>query len=594
MDLSSLEALERDRVLEVLQRDKVLRSLEEERIRKMKWELQEIRRRGAKSFAHQYSERTCARCQGTLGKLWNCGATCRGCSHRICNKCRVFTTNREWKCTVCYAYRDVKIKSGEWFLSERAKKYPGGSDGHETIGEKILKSYQWLSNIAIVPPTPPPDTRTPPLNQSGGLHTSKPFTKSMENLFVSLTTHMKKISKSQNDVNADRSLLTTDSCKSYRKERRSKSDTAINWPYDTGRAPSLSELMRRAKAEEGVESSPACTDDDTSPGPELPLEKRGSLESVDGEQRALDPSGGRVGEIELGLGYNYKASRLEVSVRACKNLPYGEPKRRKCHSYVKIYLLPGSGKLKTAVKRNTTAPVFNETLAFSIERPLLAGLTLQVLVWHSGTLKRKVFLGEVLIPLDMWNFEENSAENVRWHQLCLSSKTPHSLDKGATVHQIEALQIRVRFSPSPSANQESRAADRLRGGSLLGRLSVQITGAKNMMKNFNKSPGNTTSSVKGVLALPDGAPQTLESQLLTESSGSPWDCCLEFSAVPLSGLQRAFLELSLCDHTPTSLKPRLLGKAKMEDALSWQRIQQTPSKWHDFSLPLLASDVKKT
>lgn len=128
MDLGMLKALEREKVLEVLQRDKLLRSMDDDRIRRLKTELQEIRRKGAKSFARQYSERTCARCQRPLGIFWNSGAVCRGCSHRVCNKCRVGVSALDWKCTVCHAYRKVKIRSGEWFLEERDKKFPPDSD----------------------------------------------------------------------------------------------------------------------------------------------------------------------------------------------------------------------------------------------------------------------------------------------------------------------------------------------------------------------------------------------------------------------------------------------------------------------------------
>lgn len=76
----------------------------------MKYELQELRRRGAKNSARQYGERTCARCQRPLRKLWNSGAICRGCSHRICSKCRVGVGAVGWKCTVCHAYRYSSAK----------------------------------------------------------------------------------------------------------------------------------------------------------------------------------------------------------------------------------------------------------------------------------------------------------------------------------------------------------------------------------------------------------------------------------------------------------------------------------------------------
>lgn len=73
--------------------------------RRMKLKLQELRRKGAKSATQQYGEHTCARCQRPLGRVWNCGAVCRGCSHRICSRCRVGASAALWRCTVCHAYR---------------------------------------------------------------------------------------------------------------------------------------------------------------------------------------------------------------------------------------------------------------------------------------------------------------------------------------------------------------------------------------------------------------------------------------------------------------------------------------------------------
>lgn len=112
-----------------------------------------------------------------------------------------------------------------------------------------------------------------------------------------------------------------------------------------------------------------------------------------------------------------------------------------------------SNKLKTTVKKNTTDPVYNEVLKverkilfncfnqsvwccimldlirfnsvsclrfsqYHIERHLLLGKRLQASVWHSGSLKRKVFLGEVLIPLDGWRFEDKASQCINWYPLC--------------------------------------------------------------------------------------------------------------------------------------------------------------------------------
>uniref|UniRef100_A0A3Q0S4F9 C2 domain-containing protein n=1 Tax=Amphilophus citrinellus TaxID=61819 RepID=A0A3Q0S4F9_AMPCI len=140
------------------------------------------------------------------------------------------------------------------------------------------------------------------------------------------------------------------------------------------------------------------------------------------------------GELELALAFNTNASRLEITVGACRNLSYGDSKRRKCHPYVKLYVLPDkSSKLKTSVKRNTTDPVYNEVLKYNIERHMLTGKRLQVTVWHSGTLKRKVFLGEVLIPLDGWRFEDKAFERFNWYPLCAACENHYFKRKSSTI-----------------------------------------------------------------------------------------------------------------------------------------------------------------
>lgn len=42
---------------------------------------------------------------------------------------------------------------------------------------------------------------------------------------------------------------------------------------------------------------------------------------------------------------------------------------------------------------------------------------LQVSVWHLGTLARRVFLGEVIIPLAAWDFEDGTTQSFRWYPL---------------------------------------------------------------------------------------------------------------------------------------------------------------------------------
>ncbi|XP_073893455.1 synaptotagmin-like protein 3 isoform X5 [Macaca fascicularis] len=374
VDLNALKELEREAILQVLYRDQEVQNAEEERIRKLKTHLQHLRWKGAKSTDQEYKEKCCARCQRVLGLLLHRGAVCRGCSHRVCAHCRVFLRGTHaWKCTVCFEDRNVKIKTGEWFYEERAKKFPTGGK-HETVGGQLLQSYQKLSKISVVPPTPPPVSESQCSHSPGRLQElgqCRGFNKSVENLFLSLATHVKKLSKSQNDMASEKHLLATGSGQcAGQTERRSQSDTAVNV---TTRKVSAPDILKSLNQED-----PKCSTNpilkqqnlSSSPAPSAIFSggfRHGSLISIDStctEMGNFD-NANVTGEIEFAIRYCFKTHSLEICIKACKNLAYGEEKKKKCNPYVKTYLLPdrsSQGKRKTGVQRNTVDPTFQETL----------------------------------------------------------------------------------------------------------------------------------------------------------------------------------------------------------------------------------------
>lgn len=69
--------------------------------RRLKNELLEIKRKGAKRGSQHYSDWTCARCQENLGRLTPKTNTCRGCNHLVCWDCRIQESNGTWRCKVC-------------------------------------------------------------------------------------------------------------------------------------------------------------------------------------------------------------------------------------------------------------------------------------------------------------------------------------------------------------------------------------------------------------------------------------------------------------------------------------------------------------
>ncbi|KAF7244933.1 Synaptotagmin-like protein 4 [Varanus komodoensis] len=167
VDLSFLSDAERDLILQVLQRDEELRKAEERRIRRLKKELLEIRRKGAKRGSQRYSERTCARCQQSLGRISLKANTCHGCNHLVCRDCRSYSANSSWCCKVCAKEADLKKSTGDWFYDQRVNRFANrlGSDiirmslrhkplasKRETAGQALLEKAQ-LSNPQSGPKT---------------------------------------------------------------------------------------------------------------------------------------------------------------------------------------------------------------------------------------------------------------------------------------------------------------------------------------------------------------------------------------------------------------------------------------------------------
>ncbi|NXA91672.1 SYTL3 protein, partial [Melanocharis versteri] len=603
-NLNFLKELEREAVLEVLYRDQMVRKTEEERIRKMKLQLQQLRWKGAKNARHEYQERSCARCQKSLGLLMNRGAVCNGCSHRVCSECRVCLSPCLWKCTICYAHGDVKVKAGEWFFEERAKKYPG-EGRHETVGAKLLESYQNLSKISVVPPTPPPFTESAAgTNVMGNeLGESKRFNKSVENLFLSLTTHIKKISKSQNDM-ADRCVLTTDYGKNVerRKQRRSQSDTAINITSRMKSTPSLEQLPTGPQNDSETQSKSNCKEEEditTSPTSDTVFcdgRKHGSLFSLNSTCTESGNFGKAniTGEIEFALKYNFRTCILEVCIKGCKNLAYGEEKKKKCNPYVKVYLLPDKSpwsKRKTAVKKSTVDPEYDETLEYKIEYSQLRSRQLQISVWHAGALKYRVFLGEVVIPLAAWNFEEDSMQ-FDWYPLKPKLEKP---DDDLIQYSGELL-VSAKLSVAAQYQNLQFEGNKDRGV-LNCQLQVMVFGAKNLP--MLRSAGMLNSFVKGCLILPDQAEVKQKSPVIKKEACPQWKHLFVFDGVTPAQLQQSSLHLTVWHKSTFSSSDQFLGGAKLgakelfgsmdfasQAVLQWQEVLCNPNTWMDFTLVL--------
>ncbi|KPP67420.1 hypothetical protein Z043_113987 [Scleropages formosus] len=140
LNLSFLLDHEREVILRVLQKDEKLRKLEEKRIRKLKNELLEMKRKGPRR-PHEAGERQCSRCQKTLGLIFERGEECEDCRQRVCTECRVPLAKGRWRCSVCTKILELKVLTGEWFLEERSKRFSHGTAVcSDVVKQSILSS----------------------------------------------------------------------------------------------------------------------------------------------------------------------------------------------------------------------------------------------------------------------------------------------------------------------------------------------------------------------------------------------------------------------------------------------------------------------
>lgn len=140
LNLSFLLEHERDMILKVLQKDEKLRKREEKRVRKLKNELLEIKRKGSRR-PQDLGERQCGRCLKNLGLIFDRGDLCEECQLRVCNDCRISApSGRQWRCSVCAKMLELKVVTGEWFLEERSKRFEQGVLSSEVIKQTILSS----------------------------------------------------------------------------------------------------------------------------------------------------------------------------------------------------------------------------------------------------------------------------------------------------------------------------------------------------------------------------------------------------------------------------------------------------------------------
>lgn len=669
INLSFLLEHEREMILGVLKRDEYLKKVEDKRIRKLKNELLEVKRKGGSRHCQQDNSRVCVRCQKGLGFIFDRGDLCQTCKLRVCNKCRAVGTDGQWKCSVCAKIAQLRIVTGEWFFEERAKRFKQSNLGTDVVRQSILrKSPDTISSkdeertfkdqhqeneekgistssitghksifggprkigkiiraatkgeIAIAKheggrsigseaesqslcsskSTPcsergstlslnSSDTEAAAGHLRGAVGPANRSTASIASLPRSpaLSTRSMTVDYSR-DAGSENGMIIPasesvpeDLVKKHRRKAsgtpsiavsrvslssdRSRSEIDLSESFSEGKQDTLSirsksvpstldeELDYLDETEEDIDDIVASRYSRkrghlTSGLSRTSINSMLSVYSETGDYSNVKVSG----EILLQINYSYKTGALNILVKSCRNLAIVDEKKQRTDPYVKAYLLPDKSrqsKRKTKIKSNSTNPEFNETLKYVISHTQLETRTLQLSVWHYDRFGRNSFLGEVEIPFDSWNFENQGDE---W--FVLQPKVEVATDVGLQYKGELTVVLRYippeinlmlplgQFQGKKSFKKGKKGENHLPSGGI---LEVVIKEAKNL--TAVKSGGTSDTFVKGYL-LPDDNKATKHKTPIVKKNVNPqWNHTFAFSGLNSRDIRNVCLELTVWD-----------------------------------------------
>ncbi|KAM7338545.1 hypothetical protein ACRRTK_002029 [Alexandromys fortis] len=610
LDLSFLSDMERDLIISVLERDEELRKADEKRIRRLKNELLEIKRKGAKRGSQHYSDRTCARCQESLGRLVPKSNTCVGCNHLVCRDCRVLESNGSWRCKVCAKEIELKKATGDWFYDQNVNRfaYRTGSEiirmslrrkpaaNREPVGQPLLHQTQmgdiWPGRKIIQEQKEASVPFEVPKLRSGKSaleaesesldsytadsdSTSRRDSLDKSGLFPEwkkMSAPKSKVEKemqpgSQTAVCVDEGgmIFKKNTRKILRPSEYTKSVIDLR-PEDVAQESGIlgdrSKSVPRLSADMEEEEE---EEEDIDHLVKLHRQKlaRGSMQSGSsmstiGSIVSIYSEAGDFGNVSVtgkivfSLKFEQRTQTLIIHVKECHQLAYADEAKKRSNPYVKTYLLPDKsrqGKRKTSIKRDTINPLYDETFRYEISESLLAQRTLQFSVWHHGRFGRNTFLGEAEVHMNSWKLDKKLD-----HCLPLHGKISAESSPGLPAHKGE-LVVSLKYIP---ASKLPVGGDRKKSkGGEGGELQVWIKEAKNL--TAAKSGGTSDSFVKGYLLPMRNKASKRKTPVMKKTLNPHYNHTFVYNGVRLEDLQHMCLELTVWDREPLASNDFLGG-----------------------------------
>ncbi|XP_052026622.1 synaptotagmin-like protein 4 [Apodemus sylvaticus] len=615
LDLSFLSEMERDFILSVLQRDEELRKADEKRIRRLKNELLEIKRKGAKRGSQQYSDRTCARCQEGLGRLIPKSNTCVGCNHLVCRECRVLESNGSWRCKVCAKEIELKKATGDWFYDQKVNRfaYRTGSEiirmslrrkpavnKRETAGQSVLQQTQmgdiWPGRRIIqeqqqqreqsvlfeVPKLKSGKSALEAESESLDSYTAdSDSTSRRDSLDKSgLFPEWKKMSAPKSQVEKEITpgnqnavcgeegdmLFKKNTRKVLRPSEYTKSVIDLR-PEDVAQESGI--LGDRSKSVPGLsvdlDEEEEEEEEDIDHLVKLHRQKlaRGSMQSGSststiGSIMSIYSEAGDFGNISVtgkiafSLKFEQKTQTLVIHVKECHQLAYADEAKKRSNPYVKTYLLPDKSRQG---KRKT-----------SIKRGTINPL-------YDETFRYEIsesLLAQRTLQFSVWHhgrfgrntfLGEAEVHMDSWkldkkldHCLPLHGKISTESSPGLPAHKGE-LVVSLKYIP---ASKLPVGGDRKKSkGGEGGELQVWIKEAKNL--TAAKSGGTSDSFVKGYLLPMRNKASKRKTPVMKKTLNPHYNHTFVYNGVRLEDLQHMCLELTVWDREPLASNDFLGG-----------------------------------
>ncbi|XP_069747050.1 synaptotagmin-like protein 2 isoform X6 [Narcine bancroftii] len=413
--------------------------------------------------------------------------------------------------------------------------------------------------------------------------------------------HTSEISKSLQDLNTIESMPSA--LDSQNKEMVLSAGDVSNFPESPENTPLQSKKLKRLSQSVPVLAenddadslsdqsfqmnkhgtiASSLTNISSSPGMTSRSSVSGSIMSIySGDFGNIDVRG----KIQISLDYVDKLKEFHIFVVRCSDLAAVDEKKNRSDPYVKSYLLPDRvklGKKKTSVKKKTLNPVYNEILRYKVEKNVLMAQTLNLSVWHNDTFGRNSFLGEVVMELDKWNWNNKQME---WYNLkprSLHAVSPYTMDNKGT------LKVAFRYIP-----QKHR-------GKKTGEVQIWVKEANNLPQ----VRAHRLDPFVKCFILPDTSSKSRQKTRVIKKTRNPnFNHTMVYDGFGPGDLKDACIELSVWDHD--KLVNHFLGGLRIgygtgksygmmvdwmdsteEERQVWNKMITQPNIWVEEVLPL--------